>query len=76
MTATAKDLRFNISFLFSALSKGEDITITNRGKPTAKLTSIIPDESNTKDDLLFGMWNDRNDNVDSMVRNTRKKREF
>jgi len=36
MTVTAKDLRFNISMLFDALSKGEDITITYRGKAKAK----------------------------------------
>jgi len=39
MTVTAKDLRFNVNMLFDVLSKGEDITITYRGKPKAKLIS-------------------------------------
>ena len=37
MIATAKDLRFNISMLFNPLEKKEDIVITYRGKPKAKL---------------------------------------
>ena len=45
MTVTAKDLRFNISMLFDVLSKGEDITITYRGKPKAKLISTQNDKN-------------------------------
>jgi prevent-host-death family protein len=39
MEVTAKDLRFKINMLFDVLNKGEDITITYRGKPKAKLIS-------------------------------------
>lgn len=75
MTVTAKDLRFNVSFLFDVLSKGEDVTITHRGKPKAKLISC-DDVHAPKDDAMFGMWNDQLEDVDTMVRTMRKRREF
>jgi len=75
MLVTAKDLRFNISMLFKVLSKGEDITITYRGKPKAKLISY--DESNQeKDSSIFGMWSDEDLEVDGFVRNLRRGRSF
>ncbi len=75
MTTTAKELRFNVNMLFDVISKGEDVTITYRGKPKAKL---IPIEKSLeeKDDSLFGIWADRNINVDEMVRDLRKGRDF
>jgi len=77
MTATAKDLRFNVNMLFDVLRKGEDITITYRGKPKAKLVSIDrSDDNNKKDDSLFGLWKDREASVDDMVRGMRKGRSF
>ncbi len=76
MTVTAKDLRFNVSFLFDVLSKGEDVTITHRGKAKAKLISYNDSEQTPKDDMMFGMWSDQNDDVDTMVRTIRKRREF
>ncbi len=76
MTVTAKDLRFNISMLFDVLSKGEDILITYRGKAKAKLIAYNQPFSDTKTDTIFGMWQDREEDVDSMVRNMRKGRNF
>ena len=77
MIATAKDLRFNISQLFDTLSKGEDIIITYRGKQKAKLISTEYSTTNEKkDDLIFGMWKDRDISVDDTVRNLRKRRTF
>lgn len=77
MIATAKDLRFNISQLFDTLSKGEDIIITYRGKQKAKLISTEYSTTNEKkDDLIFGMWQDRDMSVDDTVRNLRKSRTF
>jgi len=75
MVVTAKDLRFNISMLFDLLEKKEEITITYRGKPKAKL---IPHEKSEKieDDTLFGIWKDRDLDVDEYVRSQRKGREF
>ena len=77
MIVTAKDLRFKISMLFDILSKGEEVLITYRGKPKAKLTPI--DENNSqenKSDEMFGMWSDRQESVDEMVREMRQGRNF
>ena len=76
MTVTAKDLRFNISMLFDVLSKGEDVLITYRGKAKAKLIAYNQPCSDEKTDTIFGMWKDREEDVDTMVRNMRKGRNF
>ena len=76
MTVTAKDLRFNISMLFDMLSKGEDILITYRGKAKAKLVSYVEPSNEENTDIIFGMWQDREESVDSMVRNMRQSRNF
>ena len=75
MEVTAKDLRFKINMLFDVLNKGEDITITYRGKEKAKLISTQKNIEK-KDDSLFGIWKDKEDNVDDIVRNMRKGRDF
>jgi len=74
MIVTAKDLRFNISTLFDTLSKGEDIVVTYRGKAKAKLVGL--NEKKEREDIAFGMWSDKNDNVDEVVRELRKGRRF
>jgi len=75
MVVSAKDLRFKISMLFDILNKGEDIIITYRGKAKAKL---IPTNSSKKkkDDIAFGMWSDKDENVEECVREMRKGRKF
>ena len=75
MEVTAKDLRSKINMLFDVLNKGEDITITYRGKAKAKLISTQKNIEK-KDDSLFGIWKDKEDNVDDIVRNMRKGRDF
>ncbi len=76
MTVTAKDLRFNVSMLFDVLEKGEDVLITYRGKAKAKLISCDAPINAPKDDALFGMWRDRDESVDEMVRGMRAGRNF
>ena len=76
MTVTAKDLRFNISMLFDVLGKGEDVLITYRGKAKAKLIAYDDVSSDEKTETIFGMWQDREEDVDTMVRNMRKGRNF
>ena len=76
MIVSAKDLRFKISMLFDVLTKGEDITITYRGKPKAKLISFEDPDSNEKSDALFGIWKDRESEVDELIRNMRQGRKF
>jgi len=76
MTVTAKDLRFNVNMLFDVLNKGEEITITYRGKPKAKLISTDKYSEDKKDDSIFGLWKDRDISVDDLVRDMRKGRDF
>lgn len=78
MKATAKDLRFHAKELLSTVNRGEEIIITYRGKPCAKLVPY--DELKNKDEKskinLFGMWKDNDDieDVDNYVRDLRKGR--
>lgn len=76
MTVTAKDLRFNIAMLFDVLSKGEDVLITYRGKAKAKLISYEETAHEEKSDAIFGMWSDREEDVNTTVRNMRTGRTF
>lgn len=76
MIVTAKDLRFKISMLFDLLTKGEEITITYRGKPKAKLVSFKEPDNTEKSDALFGMWKEQEGDVDEFVRSMRQGRNF
>jgi len=76
VTVTAKDLRFNASMLFDVVSKGESVLITYRGKAKAKLVPCDIPDNGSKDDDMFGMWSDREEPVDEMMRNLRKGRNF
>jgi len=77
VTVSANDLRFKISMLFDALSKKEDIIITYRNKPKAKLVPYEGGSDNQeKSDELFGLWKDTKDDVDAIVREMRKGRGF
>lgn len=77
MKATAKDLRFHPKELLDTVNRGEEVIITYRGKPCAKL---VPYEEikgkEDDDDELFGIWKDHNDvhNVEGYLRNLRKER--
>ena len=78
MQATAKDLRFHSKELLESIDRGEEVVITYRGKPHAKLIpirkkkTIISEEENQ----LFGIWKDNESAaaVNDYVRNLRKGR--
>jgi len=76
MKATAKELRFNSKELIDSVSRGEEIVITLRGKPCAKLVPYQGKKKQTEENKLFGIWqdNDAVKNVDEHVRNLRKER--
>ncbi len=76
MKATAKDLRFHSKELIDAVNRGEEVVITFRGKPCAKLVPYQEMKKQTGKNELFGIWkdNDRVQNVDEYVRNLRKGR--
>lgn len=77
MKATAKDLRFNAKAVLETVGRGEEVIITFRGKPCAK---IIPYEERSGkksgEHELFGIWKDNDDvgDVDAYVRGLRRGR--
>jgi len=76
MKATAKDLRFHSKELIDSVNRGEEVVITFRGKPCAKLVPYEDLKNNKEKNKLFGMWKDNGqvENVNEHVRNLRKGR--
>ena len=76
MQATAKDLRFHSAELLNTVKRGEEVIITYRGKPCAKLVPVDEEIKPIVQNELFGIWkdNDQTDNVENYVRNLRKSR--
>ncbi len=76
MKATAKDLRFHSKELIDSVTRGEEVVITYRGKPCAKLVPYQDIKNKREKNDLFGIWkdNDLAKDVDSYVRNLRKGR--
>jgi len=76
MKATAKDLRFQSRELLNTVNRGEEVVITYRGKPCAKLVPYQNEGKKNKEDELFGIWKDHKaiQNIDEYVRNLRKGR--
>jgi len=78
MKATAKDLRFHSKELLDTARRGEEVLITYRGKPYAKLVPVTG-ELNLADSVknnLFGIWSDYTETEDVIgyVDNLRKGR--
>jgi len=76
MKATAKDLRFHSKELLDTVNRGEEVIITFRGKPCAKLIPYREEKEKIIKNELFGIWkdNDSVQDVDEYVRNLRKGR--
>lgn len=77
MNATAKDLRFHSKELLDTVGRGEEVIITYRGKPCAKLVPIDSSEEITLEEIgLFGIWkdNDETADVEGFVKKLRKSR--
>ena len=77
MKATAKDLRFHSKEILESVMRGEEVTITYRGKPSAKIIPMIKSESSiAKPHKLFGIWSDHGDteDVNRYVRELREGR--
>ncbi|NMW21895.1 MAG: type II toxin-antitoxin system prevent-host-death family antitoxin [Chlorobiaceae bacterium] len=76
MRATAKELKFNSKKLIDSVNRGEEVIITFRGKPCAKLVPYQEIKKQTERNELFGMWenNEMVKNVDEYVRGLRKGR--
>jgi len=77
MKATAKDLRFHSKEILDTVSRGEEVIITYRGKPQAKMIPIESDKQEKESDsALFGIWKDHDAiiEVDNYMRGIRKGR--
>ncbi|MFH2044854.1 MAG: type II toxin-antitoxin system prevent-host-death family antitoxin [Pseudomonadota bacterium] len=76
MKATAKDLRFHSKGLLDTVKKGEEVIITFRGKPRAKLIPYTEKKKEITKNELFGIWKDNDiiKDVDEYVRKLRKGR--
>jgi prevent-host-death family protein len=76
MNATAKDLRFHSRELLDTVKRGEEVVITYRGKPCAKLVPFSEGAKEESANELFGLWKDREElqDVDAYVRKIRKGR--
>lgn len=80
MEATTKDLRLHTRELISATDRGEQVIITYRGKPRAKLVPLsdAPGSSRKQRNPAFALWAEDHakGSVDEVVRRMRKPREF
>lgn len=57
MQATAKDLRFHTKEILESISRGEEVVITYRGKPHAKLIPFQDSKAaSLPDNPLRGIW--------------------
>ena len=76
MKATAKDLRFRVKDLIDSVARGEEVIITYRGKPCAKLVPYRAGSDAKGGNELFGMWKgyDAVEDVEGYVRDLREGR--
>jgi len=79
MKTSARDLRIHVRRLLDAVDRGEEVTITHRGRPRAKLVPIRARRRTAGRAAAlpaFGMWRDRFDvkNVAAYVRRLRRWR--
>ena len=79
MKATTKDLRFHTRELLNSVNRGEEVIITYRGHPCAKLVPVEEDLRKEKEKIeneLFGIWKDNSNlkDVEKYVRRLRKGR--
>lgn len=74
MQATAKDLRFNVKELLDTVTRGEEVIITYRGKPRAKLVPF--EDEPVGENELFGIWADhpQSEDVSAYIHAIRKGR--
>jgi len=78
MEVTTKELRIQPGKIIEQVSVGQEIIVTYRGKPLAK---IIPFQSKMKDSeesSIFGMWKNHDNivTIENHVRDLRKGRQF
>jgi len=76
MQVNAKELRLHLSEYLERAARGQNMEISMRGKPVARLTRI-ESRSSPEQDVLFGIWSDQNEiDVEQHVRDMRQGRQF
>ena len=61
MKATAKDLRTDTKRILDAVERGQEVIVTVRGKPRARIVALRPAKrarGATGKAALFGIWKD------------------
>lgn len=78
MEVSTKELRIQPGKIIEQVSTGQEITITYRGKPLARIVPIKPSAAPDDDTSIFGMWSDHAgvQAVEEQVRNLRRGRQF
>lgn len=78
MEVTTKELRIQPGKIIEQVSIGQEITVTYRGKPLAKIIPFQASIKNDEESSIFGMWEKHNNNqsVAEEVREIRKGRKF
>jgi prevent-host-death family protein len=78
MEIKAKDLRTETKRVLETVARGEEVVITYRGTPRAKLVAVDSDRVSGRLDEspLFGMWRDHQamEDVDAHIDLLRKSR--
>jgi prevent-host-death family protein len=65
MEITAKDLRSKTKQALETVARGQEVIITYRGKPRAKLVPVGTASTHDRADTpLFGMWHDHSGTED------------
>jgi prevent-host-death family protein len=78
MEVTTKELRMQPGKIIDQVRIGQEITVTYRGKPLARIIpyhSVLPEEETPG---MFGMWKDRakDSTVEEELRALRRGRQF
>ena len=81
MVITTKQLRIELGKIISLAAGGQEITITHRRKPSAKIVPLVDRKNTVSQDPeseLFGIWKNRKDteDVEQFVRKIRKGRKL
>lgn len=81
MQVTTKQLRIQPGRIISQVNNGQEVTVTYRGEPFAKIIPIMSGKnagSKKPENELFGIWKNREDleDVDQFVKNIRKGRKI
>jgi len=81
MQITTKQLRIQPGRIISQVNKGQEVTVTYRGEPLARIIPIMSKKNTAlkkTEDELFGLWKGREgaEDVEQYVRNMRRGRKF